>query len=220
MIAAPIADFVGIPDETIHKVLWSIGVPFVSTIVSFLVGRWWGNYQARLQWARKDFLGRIIVSVNLLQEGRLRIRTIMERTLEEMFPNALVVQTVREEAERTTKESLMLPLVKEDCWYILNFVLNHVAEHFTEGVIKLDAGVPVTKTTYALFLTCEQVGEERIRKVRAMMLRKDPLENFPYADSMPNVENPWHTDRILTLRNAAQAYRTNPEMFLSLEVCV
>src|SRR5262249_26434944 len=114
----------------------------------------------------------------------------------------------------------MMPIDREDCWYLLNFILNHVAEHFTLGVVKMDAGVPVTKTMYAVFLTAERVGEERIRKVRAMMLKKELLENFPYNDSMPELETPWHADRIVTLRRAAQMYRTDPELFLFLEVCV
>jgi hypothetical protein len=216
----PLADFLGLTTDSLQKIGLSIVLPIATTILSFIVGRWWGNYRARLQWARKDFLGRIIVSVNLLNENRLRIRTIMERTLEEMFPNALIVEKVRAAALKTTVDNPMMPIDKEDCWFILNFVLNNVAEHFTDGIIKMDAGLPVTKTTYALFLTSEMVGEERIRKVRAMMLRKDLLENFPYPDSMPELENAWHGDRIVTLRRAAAMYRTNPELFLFLEVCI
>ena len=206
--------------ETAQKVALGICVSAITTVVSFLVGRWWGNYRARQQWERKDFLGRIIVSVNLLHENKLRIRTIMERTLEEIFPNALVVAKVREAAQMTTRENPLLPIAKSDCWYLLNFVLNHVAEHFTQGVVKMDAGVPVTKVVYALFLTCEQVGEERIRKVRAMLIRREFLESFPYPDSLPELENSWHSDRVATLRKAAEVFKTNPEQFLSLEVCV
>jgi hypothetical protein len=206
--------------DPLQKILFAIGVPIVTTVVSFLAGRWWGNYRARKQWEHKDFLGRIIVSVNLLQDNKLRIRTIMERTLEEMFPNALVVAKVRAAAQQTTRDNPLLPIEKNDCWYVLNFVLNHVAEHFTSGVIKMDAGLPVTKVLYALFLTCEQVGEERIRKVRAMLIRRDLLESFPYPDSLPELENPWHSDRIATLRRAAAVFKTNPEQFLFLEVCI
>jgi len=64
------------------------------------------------------------------------------------------------------------------------------------------------------------LGEERIRKIRALMLRKDMLEKFPYEDVMPELENAWHSDRIITLRKAAAVYKTNPEYFLFLEVCV
>jgi hypothetical protein len=37
---------------------------------------------------------------------------------------------------------------------------------------------------------------------------------------MPELENVWHADRIVTLRKAAETYRRNPEQFLFLEVCV
>ena len=206
--------------DSILKVVLSISVPVATTVLSFIVGRWWGNYRARRQWEHKDFLGRMIISLNMLQEGRLRIRTIMERTLEEIFPNAIAVQKVRAAAEKTTLDNPLLPIATDDTWFLLNFVLNHIAEHFTQGLVKMDAGQPVTKVVYAIFLTCEKVGDERIRKVRAMMMRKDALENFPYPDSMPELENPWHSDRILTLRKAAEVYRTQPEQFLTLEVCI
>ena len=216
----PLFSQIDLSEFSLHKIAISVGIPAVTTIVSFIAGRFWGYYRARRQWVHKDFLGRIIVSVNLFQDNRLRIRTIMERTLEEIFPNAIAVEKIRSAAGQTTLADPMLPMAKEDCWFLLNFVLNQVAEHFTQGIVKMDAGVPVKKVMYALFLTCEVLGEERIRKVRALMLRKDLLENFPYPDSMPELENVWHADRIVTLRKAAETYRRNPEQFLFLEVCV
>ena len=153
-------------------------------------------------------------------EGRLRIRTIMERTLEEIFPNAIAVQKVREAAEKTTVENPMMPIPKEDTWYLLNFVLNAVAEHFVAGQVRQDAGEKVTAVRYALFLTAELVGDERIRKVRAMLVKQEHLTNFPYPDSLPKLENAWHEDRIKTLRKAAELYAREPDNFLTLEVCV
>jgi hypothetical protein len=219
-MTSPLFAQIDLSEFSWHKIAMSVCIPALTTVVSFIAGRFWGYYRARRQWAHKDFLGRIIVSVNLFQENRLRIRTIMERTLEEIFPNAIAVEKIRSAAGQTTLADPMLPMAKEDCWFLLNFVLNQVAEHFAQGIVKMDAGVPVTKVMYALFLTCEVLGEERIRKVRALMLRKDLLENFPYPDSMPELENVWHADRIVTLRKAAETYRRNPEQFLFLEVCV
>ena len=51
-------------------------------------------------------------------------------------------------------------------------------------------------------------------------VRKDVLEDFPYADTMPQLENPWHEDRIKTLRAAAGLLKSEPDLFLTLEVCV
>jgi len=94
------------------------------------------------------------------------------------------------------------------------------SEVVVTGHIRQDAGQPVTTVKYALFLTCELVGDERIRKVRAMLVRADLLADFPYKDSMPKLENPWHADRIRTLRHAAELYAKEPDNFLVLEVCV
>jgi hypothetical protein len=99
-------------------------------------------------------------------------------------------------------------------------VLNAVAEHFVAGNIRQDAGQPVTVVRYALFLTCELVGDERIRKIRAMLVRADVLESFPFPDTTPKLENPWHATRVATLRKAADLYKKEPDNFLTLEVCV
>ena len=36
----------------------------------------------------------------------------------------------------------------------------------------------------------------------------------------PVLENPWHEDRIKTLRKAAEIYAKEPDQFLMLELCV
>jgi hypothetical protein len=53
-----------------------------------------------------------------------------------------------------------------------------------------------------------------------MLVRRDLLLAFPYPDTMPKLENPWHADRVGTLRAMSKAYRTNPELFLTVELCV
>jgi hypothetical protein len=186
-------------------------VAVVTSLVSFLAGRWWGSYKATREWHKKEFLGRVIVSLNIFADGFLKIRTVMERSLDEVFLNRVAVQKVTAAAKQTTTENPILPIPKADRWFLLNFVLNAVAEQFAPGHVKRDAGEKVTAVPYALFLTCEQVGDERIRKVRAMLIRKDLLESFPYPDTMPKLENPWHEDRIKTLRRAAALYKSEPD---------
>ncbi|MFO0811368.1 MAG: hypothetical protein U0746_22290 [Gemmataceae bacterium] len=216
-MSLPIADFWS---DTLSKSGSTILVGLLTTVVSFVVGRWWGRYRARKQWESKEFLGRIIVSINSFANDTLKIRTMFERSLDEVFLNPHAVEMVQEAAKKTTPDNPMLPIAKEDTWYLLNFVLNPVAEKFAVGVVKEDIGKPVQKATYAIGLTCEVVGESRIRKVRAMMIRRELLLDFPYMESMPTLENPWHADRIVTLRKMSAVYKTNPEQFLTIEVCV
>lgn len=206
--------------EVARRALSAVVVFFCTSVASFIVGRWWGRYQARKQWQHKQFLGRVTVSLNTLADGWLKIRTIFERSLEEVFLNPVAVAKVRAASLRTTPDSPLLPIAPEDRWFLLNFVLNAVAERFSGGLMRYDAGQPLTPVKYLLFLTCEVVGEDRIRKVRAMLLRKDLLEEFPYAESMPRLEQEWHADRVLTLRRAADLYRKEPDNFLPLEVYV
>ncbi|MDB5309488.1 MAG: hypothetical protein JWO38_3690 [Gemmataceae bacterium] len=207
-------------NEVTKRVLVTVLVAAITSTATFFAGRWWGRYKAGRQWHAKEFLDRIIVSLNSFAEGTLKIRTVMERSVEEVFLNRLAVDKVEAAARATTADNPIMPVAKADRWFLLNFVLNAVAEHFVGGNIRQDAGQPVTVVRYALFLTCELVGDERIRKIRAMLVRADVLETFPYPDTMPKLENPWHDTRVATLRKAAELYKKEPDHFLTLEVCV
>src|SRR5687768_6038994 len=201
----PLADALDdIATDSGKKIAVTIVVAAVTSVASFVVGRYWGRYRAYREWHRKEFLGRVIVSLNIFADGFLKIRTVMERSLEEVFLNQVAIDKVTAAAWRCTPESPILPIARDDRWYLLNFVLNAVAEHFAAGQIRQDAGEKVTVVRYALFLTAELVGDERIRKVRAMLVRQEHLTNFPYPDSLPKLENAWHEDRIKTLRKAAE----------------
>jgi hypothetical protein len=206
--------------EVLTKIVSGVVVFFLTTALSFFAGRWWGNYQARKQWEKKHFLDRINVSLNSFADGWLKIRTVFERSLEQVFLNPVAIEKIRSAAQRTVANNPLLPIAKEDRWYLLNFVLNAVAESFSNSFVRYDAGQPLKPMTYLLFLTCEVVGQDRIRKVRAMMIRKDVLEKFPYADTLPKLEQQWHSDRISTLRAAADIYRKEPDHFLALEIYV
>jgi hypothetical protein len=209
-----------VASDSAQKLIVTVVVSAITTVAAFLFGRYWGRYKAQKVWASKEFFDRVIVSLNILAEGSLRIRTVLERSIQEVFLNKIAIDMVDKASKACTAEQPMLLIPKADRWYVLNYVLNAVAEHFSAGHVKRDAGVPVVAVKYALFLTCEVVGDERIRKVRAMLLRVDLLENFPYPDTMPRLENPWHADRIKTLRRASELYKSDPDLFLVLEVCV
>lgn len=202
------------------RIIVTIMVAATTSAATFFFTWWWARRRAQRQWHSKEFLDRIIVSLNIFADGFLKIRTVLERSIDEVFLNKIAIDKVWASARATTVDKPVMPIAKEDRWFLLNFVLNAVAEHFVAGHIKQDTGQPVTTVKYALFLTCELVGEERIRKVRAMLIRADVLSEFPYQDSMPKLENPWHEDRIKTLRQAADLYKKEPDNFLLLEVCV
>ncbi len=202
------------------RVVSGVLVVLLTTVLSFVIGCYWGRYLAHRDWQKKQFLGRIIVSLNSLADGCLKIRTIFERSLEEVFLNPIAIELVRAASLKTTVDNPMLPIEPKDRWFLLNFVLNAVAERFSDGLVRFDAGESRKPVLYLLFLTCERVGEDRIRKVRAMMLRKDFVLDFPYRDTMPQLEKDYHADRVVTLRRAAEVYRKEPDNFLPIEIYV
>lgn len=206
--------------EYVKRIIITVLVAATTSAATFLFTWWWARRRAYRQWHAKEFLDRIIVSLNIFADGFLKIRTVMEKSLDEIFLNKVAIAKVNAAARATAVDKPVMPIPKEDRWFLLNFVLNAVAEHFVTGHIRQDAGQPVTVVRYALFLTCELVGEERIRKVRAMLVKEELLADFPYQDSMPKLEREWHADRIKTLRHAAALYKSEPDNFLMLEVCV
>ena len=210
-----------IVSDSTKRIIVTVVASAVTAAAAFVIGRYYGRWKARREWRSKEFLHRVIVSLNIFHDGFLKIRTVMERSLDEMFLNPFAVEKVQYAARQCTQADPIMPIPKEDRWFVLNFVLNAVAEHFIAGQIRLDAGQPVTLVKYSLFLTCELVGDERIRKVRAMLVRTELLENFPYdAENPPKFENPWHADRLVTLRAAAARMKTEPDLFLPFEASV
>jgi hypothetical protein len=208
-------------DETLQQVLdflrnhwtkwlWTV----LLMVVTWFVAKW----RARSQWRKKEFLGRLNVSLNMLRDGKLLIRTVIEKSLQEVLLNSVAVATVSNAAKHTTEANPILPLPKEDTWYILNSVLNEVAERFSLGEIRRDMGLPVATERYLICLTRERAGEMKTQKIRAMLIKKSLLLNLP--TEAPQLESPTHITRFKTLQSMAQTYSKSPEQFLEMEVSI
>ena len=192
-------------------------IKFLTGLLLMAVGWYVGKRRARAQWVKREFLHRLNVSLNVIQEGQpLRIRTLIEKTCAEIFLNATAEEAVTAAARRTTESNPLLPLPKEDYWQYLNAVLNEVAEKFADGELKRDMGMPVTTRRYVLCLTCECAGAMRTRKVRAMILQKSVLENLPAQP--PAFEHPTHITRWETLQALARELQKSPHQFLEIEI--
>ena len=193
-------------------------VKIVTGFVIMAIGWFLGRRRAAKAWEKKEFLDRLNVSLSHVSDETLRIRTLLEKASIEVFLNQLVVEKVMDAAGKTTPEDPILPLPTDDYWYYLNSVLNEVAEHFAAGQIKRDLGKPVDCGNYLITLTNECDGAIRTRKVRALVVRRDLLENLP--EEMPKLESPNHKTRWKTLGQLAAAWKKEPHKFLSVEICV
>lgn len=184
------------------------------TFLGWAIGRW----RARRAWQSRDFLHRLNFTLNIIDNGRLVIRTLMEKPCEDVFMNKAAVDQVLAAAKQTTAASPFLPLAKEDYWFFLNQLLNELSEKFAEGALKRDLKLPVTSARYLISLTSESAGEIRTRKIRAMLIRKDHLVSLP--ETPPEFERPHHSTRWDTLQKMKVAYEKTPHLFLEVELSV
>lgn len=192
------------------ELLWIVAAAGVASYLA--------SYRARLRWRKRDFMDRLNVSLTRIEDGMLRIRTILEMDCEQIFLNSAAAKTVVEMAKRTTTEDPVLPIPKADCWFYLNAVLNEISERFAEGQLKRDLGLPVEQGEYLLCLTCEKAGPVRTQKIRAMLVRKSLLMNLPEEE--PKYESDSHATRWQTLHQLATQYAKAPHRFLEIEICL
>lgn len=182
-----------------------------------LVGWWFGKRRAKSEWQKREFWDRINFSLNTIEDDKLLIRTLIEKSLTNVFLNSVAVEAIKAAAKQTSEKNPILPLSDDDYWYYLNAVLNEVSEQFSDGLIRRDLGQPVTKADYLICLTCEVAGAIRTHKVRVMLIQKSTLQNLPAE--RPVLENPNHTTRWDTLYMMAQEWKKNPKRFLEMEIC-
>lgn len=191
------------------EIVWIVGA---AGIASYLAG-----FRARSRWRKRDFLDRLNVSLSSFQDGKLRIRTLLEMDGESIFLNRIAAQRVVAYARETTEENPILPIPESDCWQYLNAVLNEISEQFSQGQLKRDMGLPVDVAEYLICLTCERAGPVRTQKVRAMVVRKEVLLSLPEEE--PQYESENHRTRWQTLCFMKQHYLECPYRFMTMEIC-
>lgn len=182
------------------------------------VGWFFGRRRAKSDWQKKEFLHRLNVSLTTIHDGVLRIRTLLEKSCQDVFLNEVAAEAVVAAARKTSAEDPILPLPRDDYWYYLNAVLNEISERFAEGQIGRDLGKPVESARYLICMTCECDGAMRTRKIRAMLTRRSLLDSLP--QDAPKFESPQHATRWRTLQQLAQTWRTEPHKFLEVEICM
>ena len=190
----------------------------------FLAGRWWGRYRAAKSWKRREFLHRIMVSLNSIQrhhtgKPKLAIRTLLECDLEEILLNSAATTKLLKFAAGTTEQQPVIPIPESDRWYFLNAVLNQVAEKYSYGNLAQDIGVTSASREYLICLTNETAGPVRTRKIRAMVMRKDQFITGEFEQAL-HLEQPHHRTRLETLKLMRRTFQDTPDLFIELELSI
>lgn len=196
----------------------------LSGILVFYLGRVLGRRKAIADWSRREFLNRLMVSLNSIQrtadgKPKLAIRTLLEKNLPEVLLNVFAVERVLAAANKTTEQDPILPLPKEDRWLVLNAVLNEIAERFAVGTLARDLGVAVESKPYVICLTNEVAGPVKTRKIRAMVVQEEHLMSGAFEGEIA-LEAESHVTRLDTLKKMRERYRVEPDLFLRVELGV
>ena len=67
-----------VSSEYTRRIIVTVLVAATTSTATFFAGRWYGRYKASRQWHAKEFLDRVIVSLNIFADGFLKIRTVIE----------------------------------------------------------------------------------------------------------------------------------------------
>lgn len=202
--------------QTVADQISENGAKILTGAILMGIGWYFGKKKAHANWKKREFYDRLNISLNTLHEGRLLIRTLVEKRVESVYLNAAATDAVIRAAQKTTLQDSTLPLPEKDYWYFLNPILNELSEKFARGAIERDLGKPVKTATYLVALTCECAGDVRMRKIRAMVIQKSVLMALPIE--APAVNAASHKTRWTTLNQLADEWKKHPWKFLEVEL--
>jgi hypothetical protein len=185
--------------------------------VGLLVCGWFvGRWRTTRQWASQEFFARLHISLTLIRDGRLSIRTLGERSCIDVFGNSEAARAIADAARRTPHDDPLLDLPREGYWSFLNSVVNELSSLCAQGFIADDLGATVRRGSYIVCLTCERGADVRTRKVRAILVRKEVL--FALPESMPSLDREQDVVRWRTLQSLAADYPKRPWRYVEVEL--
>jgi hypothetical protein len=159
-------------------------------------------FRARYLWRRRMFFTRINFSLNFIEDGVLRFRTIRENDLAHvLLNNAHAIRLLVKTARAKRPGAFLLFKDREEAWTILNTLLNELSAQFSEGYLARCMGMPTRSTWYVMGLTCEKHDVLKTTKIRLMIIPKQLLMDLDkYEGTGLQFEAPHHHIRLDTLK--------------------
>jgi trehalose/maltose hydrolase-like predicted phosphorylase len=180
---------------------WEQAVTLVT--LSIVLATYW---RARSVWKSRDFMTRVNFSLNYVEGGRLKIRTLAEMDINQiLLGNDHGKRVVLHSASRTTVEKPILRLPEKDAWLVLNSILNELSERFAEGYVAESMGIPTRSARYLFTVTCEKHPDVRMNKIRVMIVEKSLLMKIDELEGL-DVERKSHHVRYETLKTMQKLY--------------
>ena len=89
--------------ERLSDYLHEHWIKFVTVAVfmglSWLMGRW----RAQKNWEQKEFFDRLNVSLTIIKDGKLLIRTLVEKNCQDVFLNSVAAKAITTAARKTSE---------------------------------------------------------------------------------------------------------------------
>jgi hypothetical protein len=164
----------------------------------------------RSQWHRKQFLTQVNFSLNYPRGSNLLLRTLLETTVRQVWPNEYGVRMVLAAAAKTTVENPFIVLKHpKDMDFVNRAVLNVLSERFAGTFLAASLGVPVRTASFCFAITCERYEEIRTLKLRVLIVEEQTLIDMfgPNNGSAKlQIDNVVHKARLTTLRALYEQY--------------
>ncbi|MFH1266853.1 MAG: hypothetical protein ABIK89_14080 [Planctomycetota bacterium] len=174
----------------------------LGTLCIVLVTYW----RARAVWKSRHFMTRVNFTLNYVETGRLKIRTLGETDLGQiLLGNEHGKRLVLRAARKTTATEPFLRLPEKDSWIVLNSILNELSGRFAEGFLAASMGVPTRTASYVFGVTCEKHRDVRMNKIRVMIVARSLLEKIDQAEDL-QFESKSHHVRHDTLKTMRKLY--------------
>jgi hypothetical protein len=190
--------------ETLRD-FWKLAKEHAST--AGLILTWLGiaavYWRKRSEWQRKQFTNQVNFSLNYVVDNQLKLRTLLETSVQEVWLNDYGVKKVLAAAERTTAVQPFIVLADvEDMAFIQRAVLNVLSERFSEAFLAASMGLPVKKAVYCFALTYEKYQDMRTRKFRVLLMERESMKESFGSERPAEIAfaEGHHRDRWTTLK--------------------
>jgi hypothetical protein len=178
----------------------------------------------RFHWGKKQFLGRVNLSLNYVARGTLVMRTLAEWESSALWSNAYGVALVTKAAGKTTVEQPFIRLKQSrDVEFVNRAVLNAISQQFAPVHLAAALGAPVRLANFLFALTYERYKEIRTLKLRVLLIEEETLRRLfgpnHEADQLA-VRDVVYSARLQTLRLMYDLYIKEPEVLGRIELGV
>jgi len=171
-------------------------------------------YQDRRDWKASKFGKRVNISLNIINENTLHIRTLMEAQVVSVFLSSYARSLVKKAAKKTTVKDPFLNFpTEQDEWMVYNEILNAVSSLCAQDFLKATVrGAEFAEEPFLMAITWERDSEARVQKLRVLLVQESTLREFGEQHKNGNhtaVEVPSHESRLTTLLHLHEKLENN-----------